>query len=136
MEFDGLSNRVIRCAIEVHRLLGPRMLKAAYERCLAHEMDLVGLKYRMHHPLSFEYKGVCLDCGYRVDLLVEDRLIVELKSAEEANGLQEAQLLTYMRMSGVRIGLLMNFQASVLRYGIKQFSLEQPARSSIPSGRR
>jgi len=123
MEFDELSNRVIGCAIEVHRVLGPGLLESTYEQCLAHELHLAGIAFRLQHPLPVDYKGVKLDCGYRVDILVEDTLIVELKSVEEIKGIHEAQLLTYMRLARVKIGLLINFNVKVLRTGLKRFVL-------------
>ena len=93
MEFDELSERVIGCAIEVHRGLGPGLLESTYEQCLAHELSLSGLEFKRQHPLPVEYKGVCLNCGYRVDVLIEGRLIVELKSVEQIKGIYEAQWL-------------------------------------------
>ena len=83
MEFDELSNRVIGCALEVHRKLGPGLLESTYEQCLAHELQLNGISFKLQHPQPVEYKGVHLDCGYRVDLLIEDELIIELKSVEQ-----------------------------------------------------
>ena len=83
MEFDELSERVIGCAIEVHRGLGPGLLESTYEQCLAYELSLVDLEFKLQHPLPVEYKGVCLNCGYRVDVLIEGHLIVELKSVEQ-----------------------------------------------------
>lgn len=123
MEFDELSNRVIGCALEVHRELGPGLLESTYEQCLAHELKLNGIRFELQHPLPVEYKGVRLDCGYRVDLLVEDKLIIELKSVEQIKGIHEAQLLTYMRLAGVKIGLLINFNVTKLKNGIKRFVL-------------
>src|SRR6056297_1846144 len=108
MEFEGLSRRVIGCAIEVHRELGPGLLESTYEKCLAHELRLGDVDFRLQHPLPVAYKGVRLDCGYRVDLFIEDRLIVELKAVEEIRGIHEAQLLTYMKLAGTRTGLLIN----------------------------
>ena len=123
MEFDDLSNRVIGCAIEVHRHLGPGLLESTYEQCLAHELKLHGIAFRIQDPRPVEYKGIRLDCGYRVDLLVEDELIIELKSVEQLRGIHEAQLLTYMKLAGVKIGLLMNFNVKKLKDGIKRFVL-------------
>jgi len=123
MEFDELSSRVIGCALEVHRELGPGLLEAAYEQCLAHELKLNGIRFELQHPLPVEYKGVRLDCGYRVDVLVEDKLIIELKSVEQIKSIHEAQLLTYMRLAGVGIGLLINFNVMKLKNGIKRFVL-------------
>lgn len=123
MRFDELSNRVIGCAIAVHQELGPGLLESAYEQCLAHELKLNGIHFALQHSQPVEYKGLRLDCGYRIDLLVENRLIVELKSVEQVKAIHEAQLLTYMRLAGVRIGLLMNFNVSQMRDGIKRFVL-------------
>ena len=123
MEFDDLSNRIIGCAIEVHRELGPGLLESTYEQCLAHELKLNGIRFKLQHPQPVEYKGVRLDCGYRVDLLVEDKLIIELKSVEQIKGIHEAQLLTYMKLAGVKTGLLMNFNVTKLKSGIKRFVL-------------
>jgi len=123
MEFDKLSTRVIGCAIEVHRELGPGLLESTYEQCFAHELTLNGILFKLQHPQPVEYKGVRLDCGYRVDLLIEDDLIVELKSVERIKGIHEAQLLTYMKLAGVKTGLLMNFNVTKLKSGIKRFVL-------------
>ena len=123
MEFDKLSTRVIGCAIEVHRELGPGLLESTYEPCFAHELTLNGILFKLQHPQPVEYKGVRLDCGYRVDLLIEDDLIVELKSVERIKGIHEAQLLTYMKLAGVKTGLLMNFNVTKLKSGIKRFVL-------------
>ena len=87
MEFDELSNRVISCALEVHRELGPGLLESAYEQCLAHELKLNGIRFELQHPLPVKYKGARLDCGYRVDVLVEDKLIIELESVEQMKGI-------------------------------------------------
>ncbi len=123
MQFDELSNRVIGCALEVHRQLGPGLLESTYEQCLAHELKLNGIRFRLQHPQTVVYKGTRLDCGYRVDLLIEDKLIVELKSVEQIKGIHEAQLLTYMKLAGVKTGLLMNFNVTKLKSGIKRFVL-------------
>ena len=123
MEFDELSNRVIGCAIEVHRTLGPGLLESTYEQCLAHELSLAGISFECQWPLPVEYKGKRLECGYRVDLLVEDRLIIELKAAQAIVGVHEAQLLTYMRLAQIEVGLLINFNVELLKTGIKRFVL-------------
>jgi len=123
MEFDDLSKRVIGCALAVHRALGPGLLESAYEQCLAHELTLNRIGFKLQHPLPVDYKGCRLDCGYRIDLLVEERLIVELKSVEQIKGIHEAQLLTYMRLAGVKTGLLINFNVVRLKEGIKRFVL-------------
>jgi GxxExxY protein len=123
MEFDDLSNRVIGCAIEVHRRLGPGLLESVYEQCLAHELSRNGIAFQLQHSLPVQYKDVRLDCGYRIDILVENQLIVELKSVEEIKGIHEAQLLSYMKLAGLKIGLLMNFKLTKLKDGIKRFVL-------------
>ena len=123
MEFDELSTRVIGCAIEVHRHLGPGLLESAYEQCLAHELSCNQIAFQLQLALPVQYKEVRLDCGYRIDILIENRLIVELKSVAEIKGIHEAQLLTYMKLAGVKIGLLMNFNVTKLRDGIKRFVL-------------
>lgn len=123
MDFDELSNRVIGCAIEVHRELGPGLLESTYEQCLAHELKLNDIGFRRQHPQPVEYKGIRLDCGYRIDVLVEDALIVEMKSVEEVKGIHEAQLLTYMKLAGIKTGLLINFNVTKLKDGIKRFVL-------------
>lgn len=123
MEFDALSNQVIGCAIEVHRELGPGLLESTYEQCLAHELMQNGIACQLQHPLPVQYKGLRLDCGYRVDVLVEDSLILELKSVAEIVGIHEAQLLTYMKLACIRTGLLINFNVKLLKEGIKRFVL-------------
>jgi len=123
MEFDELSKRVIGCAIEVHRALGPGLLESTYEQCLAHELRLNGIAFRLQWPLPVAYKEVRLDCGYRVDVLVEDALIMELKCVEQIKDIHEAQLLTYMKLARIGIGLLINFNVRRLRDGIKRFVL-------------
>lgn len=123
MEFDELSGKVIGCALEVHRNLGPGLLESTYEQCLAHEMKLTGMSFKMQHPLPVEYKGTNLDCGYRIDLFIEDSLIVELKSVEKILPIHEAQLLTYMKLADISIGLLINFNVKYLKNGIKRMVL-------------
>jgi GxxExxY protein len=121
MEFDNLSNRVIGCALEVHRNLGPGLLESTYEQCLAHELVLAKIPFKLQCPLPVEYKGIRLDCGYRVDVLVDDNLILELKAVEKVLGIHEAQLLTYMKLAKINIGLLINFNVKVLKEGIQRF---------------
>jgi len=123
MEFDELSNMVIGCALEVHRELGPGLLESTYEQCLAHELALAGIRFKLQHPQPVRYRGVRLDCGYRLDLLIEGKLIIELKSVEHIKGIHEAQLLTYMKLAGVKTGLLINFNVTKLKSGIKRFVL-------------
>ncbi len=126
MEFDELSRRVIGCALEVHRHLGPGLLESTYEACLAYELEQAGLAVCRQMPMPVAYKGVTLDCGYRVDLLVEGRLIVELKSVDRVLPIHEAQLLSYMKLANVQVGLLINFNVPVLKEGIKRMVLSTP----------
>jgi GxxExxY protein len=123
MEFDELSNRVIGCAIEVHRVLGPGLLESTYEQCLAYELSSEGIAFQVQHPQPVQYKGIQLDCGFRIDILVENRLILELKSVDSLKGIHEAQLLTYMKLARIKIGLLINFNNPRLKDGIKRFVL-------------
>jgi len=114
---EELTERVIGAAIEVHRALGPALLESAYEECLCHELHLRGISFERQVPLPVEYKGVKLDCGYRLDLVVEDRLILEIKCMEHVLPVHEAQLLTYLKMTGKRVGLILNFNVSTLVRG-------------------
>ncbi len=123
MEFDPLSNQVIGCALEVHRTLGPGLLESVYEQALAYELIAQGLKVQIQVPLPVAYKTVKLDCGFRLDLLVADQLIVELKSVEALHPLYEAQLLTYLKLTGLKTGLLINFNVPLLKNGIKRLVL-------------
>ena len=123
MEFDQLSNQVIGCALEVHRALGPGLLESTYEQCLAHELSQSNIPFALQCPLPVKYKGIKLDCGYRVDLFVGGQLIVELKSIDRVTGVHRAQLLTYMKLSDVKVGLLLNFNVEILKTGIERFVL-------------
>ncbi|MFH0962976.1 MAG: GxxExxY protein [Planctomycetota bacterium] len=123
MAFTELSNRVIGCAIEVHRLLGPGLLESTYEQCLARELELNGIEFKLQHPLPVTYKGVRLDCGYRADILVNDEIILELKCVDELKGIHEAQLLTYMKLAGIKQGFLMNFNVRRLKDGLQSLVL-------------
>ena len=120
MEDASLSERVIGCAIEVHRHLGPGLLESAYEDCLCFELAQAGLSTRRQVELPVLYKGIRLAVGYRLDLLVEERLVLEIKSVERVLPIHEAQLLTYLRMSGLRAGLVLNFNHVVLKEGIRR----------------
>ena len=123
LERDPLTERVIGCAIEVHRALGPGLLESAYEQCLAHELTLNAIPFRLQVPVPVEYKGVHLECGYRIDILIDEQLILELKSVERLLGLHEAQLLTYMKLAGMRTGLLINFNSRRLVDGVRRFKI-------------
>jgi GxxExxY protein len=113
-----LTEAIIGAAIEVHRALGPGLLESAYEECLAYELNLRGLEVLRQVDLPVSYKGVELDCGYRMDLLVENTVVVEIKAVDEIHPVHEAQLLTYLRLSKMRVGLIINFNVGVLKNGI------------------
>ena len=123
MEFDALSNQVIGCAIEVHRELGPGLLESTYEQCLAYELGQFGIDFKLQQALPVQYKGLKLDCGYRIDVLVENTLILELKSVDAILGIHQAQLLTYMKLADIKTGLLINFNVLKLKTGIKRLVL-------------
>jgi GxxExxY protein len=120
---DPLTEKIIGFAIEVHRQLGPGLLESAYEECLCYELEQNGLIFRRQVPLPVVYKAVRLDCGYRIDFVVEQRVILELKTVERLVPVHDAQLLTYLKLSGLRTGLLLNFHSPVLKDGIRRFVL-------------
>jgi GxxExxY protein len=121
IQFDGLSKTIIGCAIEVHRELGPGLLESAYEQCLAHELRLKGIPFELQKVMPVKYKGNLIDCGYRLDLLVDSRIVVELKSVAALEPIHEAQILTYLKLAKVRTGLLINFNVPLLKDGLKRF---------------
>jgi GxxExxY protein len=123
MEFDELSNKVIGCALEVHKRLGPGLLESAYERCLSFELLSANIRHSIQKELPIDYKTIKLDCGYRIDMLIENDIIMELKSVDRIMPIHEAQILTYMKLSGIKIGLLINFNVCLLKDGIKRFVL-------------
>jgi len=118
-----LSEHVIKLAIDVHRQLGPGLLESAYEECLCFEFKQGGIAFARQVPLPVEYKSVRLDCGYRMDVVVERELIVEIKAVERVLPIHEAQVLTYLRLSGLKVGLLMNFNSLLLKDGLRRFVL-------------
>jgi GxxExxY protein len=118
-----LTERVIGLAIEVHRHLGPGLLESAYEECLSYELKRAGIGYVRQAPLPVVYKQVRLDCGYRMDIVVPQALVIEIKAVEQITPLHEAQILTYLRLSGIPVGLLMNFNTVALRHGLRRFVL-------------
>ena len=120
---DSLTESVIGFAIEVHRTLGPGLLESAYQECLCYELKANAIAFGRQVALPVIYKTVKLDCGYRMDLVVDDQLVVELKTVERILPIHEAQLLTYLRLSGIRTGLLLNFNTAVLKNGIKRMVL-------------
>jgi GxxExxY protein len=120
MDINQLSNKIIGAAIEVHKAIGPGLLESAYEECLCHELNLRGIFYERQRPLPLEFKGKKLDCTYRLDVVVEKQVILELKSCERIEPIHEAQLLTYLQLSGLHLGLILNFNVVVMRAGIKR----------------
>lgn len=120
---DPLTEKIIGCAIAVHRALGPGLLESAYEECLCYELSEQGLAYVRQVALPVMYKEVRLDCGYRMDIVVENRVVVELKTVDVLLPIHEAQLLTYLKLSKMRVGLLLNFHVKALREGIKRMVL-------------
>ena len=115
--YENLTEQIIGAAIEVHRALGPGLLESASEECLCHEFNLRGLKFQRQVALPVEYKDVKLDCGYRLDLVIEDSVVQELKCVEHTLPVHEAQLLTYLKLTGKRVGLIINFNVAVLVRG-------------------
>jgi GxxExxY protein len=116
---EELTEKIIGAAIEIHRALGPGLLESAYEECLCRELNLRGLAFQRQVPLPVEYKGVKLDCGYRIDLVVEEAVVLELKCVEHTLPVHEAQLLTYLKLTGKRVGIIINFNvATLVRGGI------------------
>jgi GxxExxY protein len=122
-EFSELSTRVIGAAIEVHRVLGPGLLESTYRRCLAHEMVLRGMAVAVEQPLPIVYKGLTVESAYRIDLMIEDEIIVEIKCVANLADAHQKQLLTYMKLSGIRVGFLMNFTRPRLMEGLVSFVL-------------
>jgi len=130
-----LTEKIIGAAIEVHKVLGPGLLESAYEECLCHELSIRGVAFQRQIPVPVVYKNVKLDCGYRIDLLVEDSIIVELKCVEKLLPVFDAQLLTYMKLTGKTVGLLFNFHTEVLTRGglvRKALSRKNPLSASAP----
>jgi len=138
MRINQITEAIIGAAIEVHRALGPGLLESAYEECLCRELGLRHVPFERQRQLPIEYKGLQLDCGYRLDLLVAGEVVVEVKAVETLLPIHEAQVLTYLRLGGWRVGLLINFNVPVLKQGIRRLVLglgECPF-SSAPSASR
>lgn len=114
---EDLTKKIIGAAIEVHRTLGPGLLESAYEECLCHELHLRSLSFQRQVPLPVTYKGINLDCGYRVDVIVDDAVVLELKCVEHSLPVHEAQLLTYLKLLNKRVGLILNFYVATLARG-------------------
>lgn len=133
---NEITEKIIGAAIEVHKTIGPGLLESAYEECLAHEMKLRRLHFERQLALPVEYKGVKLDCGYRLDYLVEKAVVLELKALDAIQSIHKAQLLTYLKLGGWTVGLLINFNVPVLRDGIKRVVLNYKESSAISASLR
>ncbi len=120
MKANEITEQIIGAAIEVHWVLGPGLLESAYEACLCHDLTLRGLSFERQRPLPIKYKGITLECGYRLDLLVQNTIVVEIKAVSVIEPIHEAQLLTYLRLGGWKVGLLINFNVPVLKDGIRR----------------
>ena len=121
MEINSITEKIIGCAIEVNKALGPGLLESAYEECLIYELQNAGLSVEQQKPVPVIYKEVKLDYGYRIDILVENTVVIELKTVDEFNPVHEAQVLTYMKFAEKKIGLLINFNVKLLKQGIKRY---------------
>jgi GxxExxY protein len=120
-KYSNITDAIIGCAIEVHKQLGPGLLESAYEECLAFELQSRGLRFERQKPVPIVYKDIKLDYGYRIDILVEGSVLIELKSVEVLNVVHEAQILTYMKFAEKEVGLLINFNVALLKNGIKKY---------------
>jgi GxxExxY protein len=123
MELNDITQKIIGCAIQVHKSLGPGLLESAYEECLSYELIKSGLSIKRQQPTPVVYKEIKLECGYRIDILVENAVVLELKVVDEFNPVHEAQILTYMKFSNKQLGLLINFNVLVLKNGIRRYRI-------------
>lgn len=123
MKFSILTESVIGACIEVHKELGPGLLESTYEQCLAHELYRKGIEFKIQQSMPVTYKGIKLDCGYRLDMVIEGELIIELKAVESIKEIHKAQLLSYMKLANIKTGLLINFNVTRLVNGLKRFVL-------------
>jgi len=119
-DLNQLTDSVIGSAIEVHRALGPGLLESTYEMCLCRELSLRGLRFKRQVPISVEYKAIKLDCGYRADLVVEDSVLIQIKAIDSLLPLHDAQLLSYLKLGGWKVGLLINFNVELLKHGLRR----------------
>ena len=117
-EINRLSSKIIGAAIEVHKTLGPGLLESVYEECLCHELKIQNLHFERQKPIPFKYKGTDIDCGYRLDIVVENRIILELKSCSNIEPIHKAQLLTYLKLCKLNLGLILNFNVTLMRDGV------------------
>lgn len=138
MDVNKITEEIIGAAIEVHKALGPGLLESTYEECLCRELALRGVPFKRQVALSVNYKGAALDCGYRLDLLVDNQVVVELKTVEVVLPIHEAQLLTYLRLGGWHVGLMINFNVTILKKGIvrRVLDLNESKNSAISASLR
>ena len=120
MNENEIANKIIGTAIEVHKVLGPGLLESAYKECLSYKLEQLGLKIEKEKTMPLVFEDVRLECGYRIDILVENKVVIELKSVEALNDVHLAQTLTYMKLGDYKLGLLMNFNVTLLKHGIKR----------------
>ena len=123
MDLNELSYKIIGCAYDVHKILGPGLLESTYEKCLCFELEKLVIKYERQKELPINYKGMILDNGYRLDILVEDKIVIELKSVDTLQPIHSAQLLTYLKLSQKPLGLLINFNVTNLQDGIRRYKI-------------
>ena len=123
MELNELTYKIIGCAYNVHKALGPGLLESTYEKCLCFELEKLGIKYEKQKELPINYKGITIDNGYRIDILVEDKIVIELKSVEILQPIHSAQLTTYLKLSQKQLGLLINFNVTNLQNGIRRYKI-------------
>ena len=123
MDLNELSYKIIGCAYDVHKILGPGLLESTYEKCLCFELEKLDIKYERQKELPINYKGMTLDKGYRIDVLVEDKIVIELKSVDTLQPIHSAQLLTYLKLSKKPLGLLINFNVTNLQHGIRRYKI-------------
>ena len=133
MEFDRLSNVIIGAGILIHKTVGPGLLESAYEACMAFELTSQGIQTERQKPLPLQYKGVRLDCGYRLDMLIEGKIILEIKAVAKLDPIHDAQMLTYLRLTECPIGLILNFNVVKFKDGIKRVVNGYVSESSRPS---
>ena len=123
MDLNELSYKIIGCAYDVHKILGPGLLESTYEKCLCFELEKLDIKYERQKELPINYKGMILDNGYRLDILIEDKIVIELKSVDTLQPIHSAQLLTYLKLSQKPLGLLINFNVTNLQHGIRRYKI-------------
>jgi GxxExxY protein len=123
VELEGFARTIVDSGLKVHRALGPGLLESAYEHCLAHELSQRGVALRRQVPLPIVYEGTKLDAGYRLDIVVEGSIVIEIKAVEALSRLHEAQVLTYLKLSGKRLGFLMNFNVELFKNGVRRLAL-------------